>query len=149
MSECSCNVCQNACKYNPGWFLPGEAEKAAEHMGLSLKEFFDKFLVVNWWVGIPDDTYVLSPATVNSSPGREANADPSGRCIFFKEGKCSIHAVKPFECREYIHSQQGNEIYERHEQVAMAWEEHQDQIIELLGREPVSEELPSRFDSWW
>ena len=27
--SCACSSCQNACKINPGWFLPGEAEKAA------------------------------------------------------------------------------------------------------------------------
>ena len=29
--ECTCDICKQACKHKPGWFLPKEAEKAAEY----------------------------------------------------------------------------------------------------------------------
>ena len=52
MSEtsCTCEVCQSACATKPGHFMPGEAEEAAALVGLTLKEFFDLHLAVDWWV---------------------------------------------------------------------------------------------------
>lgn len=39
-ASCQCVRCVNACRYRPGWFLPGEAEKAAELKGVPLADFF-------------------------------------------------------------------------------------------------------------
>ena len=143
MNECSCSECQNACKHMPGRFLPAEAEKAAEHLGLTLKEFFDKSLGVNWWEAdseIKEDTFFLAPAITTMNPGSEYPGNPGGQCVFFKGGKCSIHAVKPFECREYQHDDPNPMIQERSKEIAKAWVDHQQQIKDLLGRDPETEE---------
>jgi len=42
--SCDCRTCQDACTRKPGWFLPGEAEIAAESLGMTLPEFFAKYL---------------------------------------------------------------------------------------------------------
>jgi Fe-S-cluster containining protein len=137
--SCSCQVCSRACKFNPGWFLPGEAEKAASLLGLTLKDFFDKYLGVNWWekeAGYDDDVFVLAPALVTMPPGEEYPADPRGVCIFLKENKCQIHDAKPHECRSYIHSDTKDDVHNRHKFVADEWLKNQDQIKTLLGRNP-------------
>ena len=132
--SCFCDNCQAACRHKPGWFLPGEVERVAEYLEISLPELFQTKIAVDWWVE-EHDIFVLLPALDNEEAGEEFPADPRGICIFFKDGLCEIHPVKPFECREMIHDQlnQG-----RHKQVADAWRSHQNQIIELLGREPIS-----------
>jgi hypothetical protein len=130
----TCYICQSACKYRAGWFKPGEAEKAAELLGLNLAEFFSKYLAVDWWAGT-SPTFVLAPATAGQSTGTEYPINPVGRCIFLQfDGTCRIHAAKPFECRKYWCEADENENF--HRQAAEAWEDHQDQIAELLGREP-------------
>lgn len=136
--SCSCGVCQGACTYKPGWFLPGEAEKAAALMDMSLPEFFRTYLGVNYW---PEDeglplTFLLAPAITRMSPGEEYPADPKGRCVFFQEGRCQIHEARPHECRRYFHTDTHAETHAVHHEVAATWGEHQDQIQELLGREP-------------
>ena len=115
--------------------MPGEAEKAAQWLGVSLREFFDTYLGVDWWDGEPP-VFVLAPAIVSMEPGSEYPADPRGRCVFYENGLCKIHPVKPYECAFYHHSDSDEVIQERHRRVAEAWKEHQEQIKNLLGREP-------------
>ena len=141
--ECSCEECTSACHRKPGWFLPEEIKPAAELFGMTEKEFFNKFLSVDYYGNEYDEhgnfipngfTFLLSPATNKSQPGEIFPFDPSGTCVFLKDGKCSIHAAKPFECKVYDHRQLISK--DIHEHVAKAWLEHKDKIIELLGKEP-------------
>ena len=135
--ECSCEDCTSACYRKPGWFLPHEIKPAADLLGLTEQEFFDKHLSVDYY-GRPDSfTFVLSPATTNAVPGEEFPFNPNGRCVFLTEdNKCSIHNAKPYECKTFDHRKLDAEGFESHEAVAQAWDEHKDRIVELLGREP-------------
>ena len=138
--ECACGSCQNACKNTPGWFRPGEAEKVAAFLGMPLDQLFKEKLGVNWWSG--DLAFVLAPAVTSMQPGQEFRYDPRGTCVFFQDGKCSIHEVKPFECADTMCGDSRKVTEERHEAIADSWrgEEHQAQIVKLLGREPIEEE---------
>jgi Fe-S-cluster containining protein len=139
--SCTCQTCSNACSYKPGWFLPGEAEKAAALMKMTLPEFFKKYLGVDWWNGkeFGEETFVLAPVLKGYSAGAEYPAMPKGECVFFnKDKQCGIHAAKPHECQQYWHGD--DTARERHEAVAMAWTDHQGQITELLGRKPIAAE---------
>jgi Fe-S-cluster containining protein len=143
-SACACEDCQRGCAYKPGWFRPGEPEKAAELLGVSLAELFRTRLAVDWWEGHPDvvgeNVYVIAPALVGEEPGEMYPGDPSGRCVFFKKGRCEIHAAKPFECAVLAHGDSGGSggvIYKRHKAVAGEWIAYQEQVIELLDHEPV------------
>ncbi len=137
--ECSCPDCQGACKNVPGWFLPGEADSLAAAMGIPLQQLFDEKLSVNWWVEDDEckESFVLSPAIVGSPAGEEFPGNPHGTCIFFRDGRCAVHTLgKPHECAALTHD--GKAI---HADVARAWLPHQQQITNLLGREPIAEEF--------
>lgn len=139
--SCTCAYCRDGCSVKPGWFAPGEADKAAAHMGLPLGEFFAKYLAVDWWEAdseIPQTTFVLSPAIVGEDTGTEFPGDPRGRCVFYQDERCQIHPVKPVECRERWCGDKtpGRPV---HREVAEAWAGHQDVIRELLGRDPEAE----------
>lgn len=142
-NACQCNTCKSACERRPGWFMPGEAEKAAELLGMTKKEFFDKYLGIDWWEG-SDPIFLLAPATHRSRPGQEYPSNPRGACVLFKDGLCSIHAAKPHECRIWSCKTPVEEG--EHEQVAMAWRDHQAEIVELLGREPMTKEYTAIDD---
>lgn len=133
--SCTCLDCQTACQRKPGWFLPGEAEKAAQLAGVSLKEFFDDHLSVDYWEA-DENIFALSPAVVDGNPGDMFASDPRGQCVFYKDGLCSIHVAKPHECKISLHGEQVNQHFE----VAQAWdtEESRKQIEELLGCKPVA-----------
>lgn len=139
MSECTCGKCQKACENKPGWFLPGEAERVAEYLSVSLPDLFATKLGVDWWEADErhdTDIYVLSPAITSMPAGDTFPSNPNGRCVFYQDGRCSIHPVKPYECRAFIHDQSHDETTKRHEGVADAWAAHQQQVKDLFGEEP-------------
>jgi len=51
---CSCEKCRQLCNGRPGLFAPTEVEPAAAEFGLTLEEFFERHLTINWWTDDPD-----------------------------------------------------------------------------------------------
>ena len=142
-----CDTCKGCCKFKPGWFKPGEAEKVAEFLKISLEELFTKHLMVDWWEAhIP--VFILSPAVTKGSAGSEFPANPKGKCTFFKDGLCSIHPVKPFECGMANHETTDNSY---HREAYLSWvdEKHQAQIEKLLGRKPIAAEYSLGMSLAW
>lgn len=142
--ECSCKDCVSACHNKPGWFLPEEIKPAADLLGLTEKEFFDKYLAVDYYGNSDSFTFVIAPATHKCKPGSEYPLEPTGRCVFLTDDeKCGIHAAKPYECRKYDHRKYDREeAADQHKAVAEAWLPHKDKIASLLGREPAVETNP-------
>ena len=123
--------------------MPKEVAGLAKNLNIPLKELFSTKLAVDWWEGFENigDIFLLAPAIVGSNPGEEYPADPRGKCIFLADGECEIHNKgKPFECAEQIHTETREIQEDRHYKVAKAWLNHQNIIVELLGREPEAEE---------
>lgn len=139
-TECACDRCQRACENTPGWFRPGEAEKAAKMLRLSMKTFFKRYLGVNWYSTPDGPVFVLAPALVGEKTGHEYPGDPRGQCVFFtKDRRCRIHAAKPFGCSHGSLCETGHSELWRDEHVNQTvplWSKHQDQIVALLGRKP-------------
>lgn len=143
-TDCRCTECQAACRHKPGWFLPGQVERVAEHLGCSVEHLFAHHLMVDYLgeneFDEAETVFLLAPAIVGGTPGEEYPADPRGVCVFFQDGRCAIHAAKPYECRATLHGDGDAVVAARHYQVAQAWrnEAAQAQIRALLGREPES-----------
>jgi Fe-S-cluster containining protein len=117
------------------------------------KEFFDKYVVVDYHsvrrgILLPGEEepgyafiFTLSPAIVGSETGKEAPFDMMGRCVFYTADKmCAIHAAKPDECRYYNHDTRNDEIGRFKLQMVEEWKRNQDEIKDLLGRDPVHTE---------
>ncbi len=101
--DCACHKCVEACKRTPGLFAPGEAEKAAELLGVPFSEF-KKRLIKNFYQDEKLDPLVWQPRKVGDDPEMEiASLDWTnrpGRCVFLTaEDRCEIHAAKPHTCR--------------------------------------------------
>lgn len=135
-NECSCKECKNACKSKPGWFMPGEAEKAANLLNMPFDEFFKKYLAVDWYNNATVDYFIISPAAKNNPTGDMFPYNPTGECVFFDGEKCAIHESKPFECKEYIHEDSHETCKNRHKKIAFSWANKYFYITNLLGREP-------------
>lgn len=134
------------------WFMPGEIEKVAKFLGMKLHEFFKKYISIDYWIAdekIRKDVFVLSPAIINNYPGNIFPFDNRyGQCIFYKEGKCTIHPVKPYECIEVFHKttqEEGNEI---HFKTAQAWnnKKYQKQISAILCSKPKMPRIPHPWE---
>jgi hypothetical protein len=59
--QCSCKQCRALCLGTPGWFMPGQVTLAAKFMKMSLREFFDRYLIVEYWVDCDGDVNLLAP----------------------------------------------------------------------------------------
>jgi Fe-S-cluster containining protein len=57
--------------------------------------------------------------------------DAYEQCVFFQNNKCSIHAVKPFVCLNYLHDTSKKELQATHDSVAAAWVDHQSEVYEI------------------
>lgn len=132
-TECSCSTCQSWCRHVPGWFLPDEAERAAALKGLTIEDFFARFLTVDYW-DADEPIYTLRPATTRETPGNVSGFNPLGACVFYIDGRCDIHAAKPYECAT---ARCDAEVpADWHEQTGATWAPHQDTITRLFGYAP-------------
>ncbi len=148
-NSCSCRQCVSGCTRRPGWFHPGEVAKAAEYLGMTPKEFFDKYLVVDYQtenrhILLPGEdepgqsfVFVLSPALAGMKTGTEAPFDMMGRCVFFTDDqKCAIHPAKPGECRHAYHDHTDEQTGRFKLQMVEEWRGNEQEVTDLLGREP-------------
>jgi Fe-S-cluster containining protein len=110
MESCNCPECVSACRNDPGRLLPGDLAKLAGFLDIRKEELQENYLVK-----IPlskkEQVFALAPAKRKgkrfvAKPGSIAKdyyADERGECIFLdKEGLCSVHDAKPFECGAYM-----------------------------------------------
>ena len=104
--------------------MPGEASKAARLLKMPFKKFREKFLIVDWWIDDGDDIELFSPKKIGVDNHRTRAswgfAFAPAPCIFLKEGRCSIHAAKPYECRQSMPHEKGNSVHYR-EIIKEAW----------------------------
>lgn len=78
-----CTGCGDCCRLGDGFVYPSEEDiqYLANHLGLSLSAFADKYLEVH------KERFVLS------SKGDD--------CVFLKEDGCSVYEARPTQCRTY------------------------------------------------
>jgi Fe-S-cluster containining protein len=92
-TTCACTACVACCKRQPGPLIPGDMEKIAAHLGVTMEEAKGKF-----WASPGSLVKNLSTGTVQ----RIGTITPrwrKGRCVFLDENdRCSIHPVAPFGC---------------------------------------------------
>lgn len=128
------------CKNTPGWFAPGELEKAAEHLGMTPDEFANNYLVIDGYE-LPELGWVKVFAPVRLNRFNEPAMPPlsevddiyrylNGPCIFYKENGCEIYPARPMECRSYFCGRDKDLNIDRKE-IAIYWYDY----INGLSRE--------------
>ncbi len=144
--SCECSICKSACKNKPGWFKPDEAEKVAKYLNITMKQFFDKYLSVDWYQEDGKDYYPLSPVAKINFAGKMWPYNPTGECVFFENGRCKIYIVVPFECREYYHEDTREVCKKRHSKTAKLWGDKEEYLTKLLKHPPYPPEPNSLMD---
>lgn len=122
MESCQCKTCKNACKSRPGWVKPEQAKILMEYFRVtSIRDLLgeNKF-AIDWWNGNDADILILAP-NIKGNNNIQYPKDPRGECVFFKNDKCEIHTIKPFECASFIHTDSGRAVEKRHEKVSQLW----------------------------
>ncbi len=92
-APCECSSCNHGCSYGSGSLAEDDSKKIAEFLGITEKKLKDEFLNEVEMFG----RKILKPKLI-----KEKNK-VYGKCIFFDEKKhCTIHPVKPLECKTSI-----------------------------------------------
>jgi len=125
--SCTCKKCIGCCQSNPGWFMPGEAEKAAKFLEMDFKEFKSKYLIIDYWGSSTCDIDVLAPRKVDIDRDKDRTSFsyaffPSP-CIFLKSNRCMIHEAKPYECRKAFGCGKDSPLFR--EDIAKKWRDLQ------------------------
>lgn len=98
---CACSECVQCCKEQPGFLIPGDAERIAAFTGLPSSATLSASpggLVMDKQKGRVFSVRTITP-----------QSNYKGRCIFLTpEDKCSIHPVAPFGCA-YCDTHMSNE----------------------------------------
>ncbi len=125
--ECTCSVCQSACENRPGWMYPKQFGEIALHLGLTLDETFSKYMAIDWWVNfefspeVVGDAFLLAPAVLGYNGGYYPSI-PLGRCVFYEDSRCLIHAVKPFECARIKHDGDDSGVHDLKLDIVTKWQ---------------------------
>lgn len=92
-APCRCNACNHGCKLGSGFLAGNDAKNIAAFLGISEEELKKGFLE-----GVEQfNTKMLKPRLL-----KEENK-PYGQCTFYDEQKgCTIHEVKPLQCKTSI-----------------------------------------------
>lgn len=92
-APCRCNACNHGCKYGSGSLAGDDANNIAAFLMISEEELKDKFL---------EEVELFNKKIFRPKLLRD-KTKPYGRCIFYDDNKgCTIHEVKPLECKTSI-----------------------------------------------
>ncbi len=98
------------CQSSPGWFAPGEAERAAALLGREMGDFVNEFLVLDFHETTVGRIEGFVPVKLgrDGEPMEPTGARVSGvyrmwdgPCVFFDGEGCGIYGARPLECRLY------------------------------------------------
>lgn len=107
---CGCRDCVQCCHEQPGYLVPGDLERIAEHLGQTVEEAQAQFwnspgaLVMDTSTGHQRRIRTITPKFI-----RRKRA-----CVFLDEqNRCRIHEVAPFGCAHFDTHQSGHEGQKR------------------------------------
>jgi len=86
----NCTGCNRCCHYGSGVAAPDDIPKIAKVLGLSQEETKEKYF---------EEIEKFNTILHRPKLLRKKDNDPHGQCIFLKDDKCSIDAVKPLMCK--------------------------------------------------
>ncbi len=121
------------CKTNPGWFGPGEVEKAAALKGETPDVFVRSYLVIDIQEVDDETVHVFAPVKL-ARDGKPAITPATrvdalyrtlrGPCVFYTGEGCGIYAARPIECVRYVCTHAPEENI-GHEAIGRLWLEAQ------------------------
>ena len=144
--SCNCEYCQRLCSFRVGWPTPEEAVALIEYFksqGYSLKEIFEKFLVIDYYFSDSEkgEIFIIAPRWTECGKELYAPFIPImkyGSCVFKKKDRCILHGLtyngiplKPLECR-VGGCKSGKKVYKVHREIAKMWKERQNIIEEIV-----------------
>lgn len=94
-----CDRKNNCCKHGSGFLCNDDLKNIAKHLGTTEKEVTEKYL---------EEKELFNTKLLR--PKLKSQNKPYGECIFFEEKGCSIHKVKPLQCKVGNCNQYGEQL---------------------------------------
>lgn len=92
-APCQCNACSHGCKFGSGSLVGDDAKNIAKFLGIQENDLKKGFL---------EEIELFNKKLLRPKLIRE-KGKPYGRCVFFDDEKgCTVHEVKPLECKTSI-----------------------------------------------
>ncbi len=92
-APCRCNACNHGCKFGSGSLIGNDAKNISAFLGISKEDLKKDFL---------EEIELFNKKILRPKLLRE-KGKLYGRCIFYHDEKgCTIHPVKPLECKTSI-----------------------------------------------
>ena len=92
-SPCQCNSCNHGCKFGSGSLVGDDSKNIAKFLNIPEEDLKKGFL---------EEVELFNKKLLRPKLIRE-KGKPYGRCIFFDDEKgCTVHEVKPLECKTSI-----------------------------------------------
>ena len=92
-APCRCNECNHGCKFGSGSLIEDDSKNIAKFLGISEEDLKKGFL---------EEIELFNKKLQRPKLIRE-KGKPYGRCVFYDDKKgCTIHEVKPLECKTSI-----------------------------------------------
>ncbi len=119
------------CKSSPGWFGPGEIDKAAALLEMTPDDFVRKYAVVDSATLDGEEVHAFAPVKLDqfgepmATPGSRVDGTYRyfrGQCIFYTGEGCGIYGARPVECRAYVCTNLPEENLS-HREIARMWKE--------------------------
>ena len=99
-TECACKECVRNCYFIPGYLVPSDIQRIADHMNETdiVRFALDNLLASPGATIIANGELFQIPTLV---PARRQDS----ACRFLKDDRCTIHSVSPYACRLFDHCQ--------------------------------------------
>ena len=92
-APCRCNECNHGCKFGSGSLVEGDSKNISKFLGISEESLKRGFL---------EEVELFNKKLLRPKLVRDGKK-PYGRCVFYDDEKgCTIHEVKPLECKTSI-----------------------------------------------
>lgn len=126
-TSCHCEHCQVGCKTMPAMCALGDVERIVDHLdrrglgdgilsdgvrGYPIDEWIARHFVASEGAKVAKIERCGSSSTFNI-PTITPAQKPNGECVFYDQGRCTIHAVSPGGCAlvdSHMDRQEGNAI---------------------------------------
>lgn len=135
---CTCKSCRAACTHLPGWYTPRDVRRLMQAYPDTWPTLvaFDRWYGEFWDINPQEDKdapviWVLAPPNAATRPGTIyppetglplfGSSARKGQCQLFQDDRCTIHAHKPRECREYLGCDPEHSTYLKRRFIARAW----------------------------
>ncbi|MBL0928442.1 MAG: hypothetical protein IBJ11_12460 [Phycisphaerales bacterium] len=93
-TACTCRMCSISCEHLPGALAPPDLEPISRQLGFTdIHAFAREHLEAS-----EGATLKMNDGRIVSLPTLVPKSRDDGSCLFYRGGRCTIHAVSPFGC---------------------------------------------------